>query len=130
MDTVEIEGDWLASLGREAKALFLAKLGHTLTVAGRNSYAVQSDGLEKPNQLRQINEIQHRVLACLVEVLKSEYNGSFQHSIAGWVLEQSDPELRDLGLWAWRSAKENCHLPTNEDTPMTPTPGGARGYRA
>lgn len=106
MDTVEIEGDWLVSLDRQAKVLFLAKLGHSLTIAGRNSYAVQSDGLERPTQLRQINEIQHRVLACLVEVIKSESTAIFQHSIAGWVLDQSDPELRDLGLWAWRSAKE------------------------
>ncbi len=106
MIAVEAEGDWLASLDREAKVLFLAKLGHTLTVAGRISYTAQGDGLDQPTQLRHINEIQHRVLACLVEVLKNESTASFQHSIAGWVLEQSSPELRNLGLWAWLAAKE------------------------
>ncbi len=106
MVTVEAEGDWLASLDREAKVLFLAKLGHSFTVAGRNSYTVQGEGLDQPTQLRHINEIQHRVLACLVEVLKNESTTCFQHSIAGWVLEQADPEIRNLGLWAWRVAKE------------------------
>jgi hypothetical protein len=107
MSAVEIEGDWLASLDRDAKVLFLAKLGHTLTVAGRNSYTVQGEGLANPAQLRHINEIQHRVLACLVEVLEGKSTVSFQRSVAVWVLEQSDPEVRDLGSWAWRSAKEH-----------------------
>lgn len=105
--TAETEGKWLVSLDRSAKLTFLASLGHELTIAGRNSYTVQTEGLDKPSQLRQINEVQHRVLACLREVLKNNSSTSFERSIAVWVLEQTDLELQQLMCGAWNYAKES-----------------------
>jgi len=55
----------LVLLETRSKTLFLATLMHELTIAGRNSYRVQSEELDKPSQLRKVNEIQHRVAACL-----------------------------------------------------------------
>jgi len=107
MSAIEAESEWLVALEKESKLDFLAKLAHTITVAGRNSYTPQAYGLAKPSQLRQINEIQHRVIACLVEVLRDQSSVSFQQSIAVWVLKQSDAELSELMSWAWFSTKEH-----------------------
>ncbi len=102
---LEAEGDWLVAQGKRSKALFLAALMHELTIAGRNSYRVATDELEKPSQLRKVNEIQHRVAACLGQVLSDQPSESFQRSIATWVLEQPDMELQSLMAHAWYGAK-------------------------
>lgn len=106
MQNVEREGRWLAELPYEVKVLFLATLAHDLTVVARNSYRPQTEELGKPSQLRRINEIQHRILACLVQSLEGVCERSFQESIASLVLQQSDQELGDLMDYAWRSTKE------------------------
>ena len=106
MPQFEVEGEWLASLPANSKLLFLALLSHALTVAGRNSYQAQTEELEKPAQLRRVNEIQHRVSACLRELLTGQSSISFQQSIATWVLEQPDEEFQGLMAWVWCTAKE------------------------
>ena len=106
MQSAEQEGRWLASLANERKVRFLASLGHELTVVGRNSYRAQTEDLEKPAQLRKVNELQHRVLACLVQLLAGRCEQSFQESIASLVLQQTDIELKVLMEWAWARTKE------------------------
>jgi hypothetical protein len=108
MTQFEFEGEWLAALPERSKLLFLASLSHALTVAGRNSYEAQTEALEKPEQLRRINEIQHRVSACMRELIAGQASASFQQSIARWVLEQRDTELRELMEWAWQTTKERA----------------------
>lgn len=105
---IEAEGRWLVSLETHSKALFLATLMHELTIVGRNSYGVQNEELEKPSQLRKVNEIQHHVAACLLQVLSGQANESFQHSIAAGVLEQQDTELKRLMSYAWSKAKNKA----------------------
>lgn len=95
----------MATLDAGAKARFLACLGHELTIAGRDSYVVQGDGLSKPELLRGINEIQHRVLACLSQLLAGVGDPSFERSIAIWVLESSNPDIQSWGVTAWNTAK-------------------------
>ena len=104
--TVRTEGEWLASQHEKSKALFLAAFAHALTIVGRNSYTVQGEGIDRPAQLRMVNEIQHRVSACLRQVLAGNSTDSFERSIAVWVLEQPDPELHELLSSAWRGSKE------------------------
>jgi hypothetical protein len=103
---IEAEGNWLVSQGERTKAVFLATLMHAITIAGRNSYRPQTEELDKPAQLRKVNEIQHRIAACLRQVLCGQTNESFERSIAAWVLEQQDTELRDLMSYAWYDAKD------------------------
>lgn len=102
---LEAEGNWLVSQEQRSKALFLATLMHAITIVGRNSYRPQTEELDKPSQLRKVNEIQHRIAACLRQVLSGQTNESFERSIAAWVLEQQDTELRDLMSYAWYDAK-------------------------
>ena len=104
--TADSEGQWMTSLDGAAKVRFLARLTHALTIAGRSaSYEGGTQGLIRPEYLRSINEIQHRVSACLVEVLSGDASESFERSIAGWVLEPSDAELRRHTAYAWQHAK-------------------------
>lgn len=106
MTIVEAEGQWMVSLDVAAKARFLASLSHGLTIAGRvASYEAGTNGLIRPDLLRHVNEIQHRVSACLRQLLDGDGNESFERSIAAWVLEVSDHELRGCTSRAWQDAK-------------------------
>ena len=106
MSAIEVEGEWLVSQDEKTKAVFLATLAHTITIAGRNGYTVDSEELDKPSQLRKINEIQHRVLAGLRDILNGQSNINLQRSIPNWVLQQPDTELQELMSWAWNTSKE------------------------
>jgi len=111
MSSTDAEGEWLVCLEPVAKAQFLSTLGHALTIAGRESYEVGGTGLTNPPYLREINEIQHRVLACLRGILNGTLNASFERSIAQWVLEPSDLSVREHTTHAWESAK--AHVRAN-----------------
>ncbi len=101
----EIEAGWLLSLPVSRRVLFLSALGHALTIAARDTYVPQTEELSKPRQLRRINELQHRILACQYELLTGRESESFQRSIAQLVLDQPERDFRDLVGWAWRDAK-------------------------
>ena len=109
MATAETEGKWLAALDLGARAQFLASLSHELTIAGRDSYVVQGVGLTKPELLRGINEIQHRVSACLAQLLSGAADASFERSMMNSVLKSSNDELRAHGVTAWKRAKERLN---------------------
>jgi hypothetical protein len=106
MPDVLAEGEWLVSLDERSKTTFLVTLAHELTIAGRASYVPQSEDLLHPAWLRQVNEVQHRVLACLSEVMSGNGTVSFQRSIAEWVLSARDGVLAEHLAYAWARAKE------------------------
>jgi hypothetical protein len=106
MSSAEEEGEWLSGLIPADKARFLAALGHALTIAGRASYEVGGTGLVDASYLRQVNEIQHRVLGCLTDILNGGHNASFVRSIAQWVLSPSDAGVATHAKYAWQNAKE------------------------
>ena len=106
MPDVLAEGAWLVSLDDRSKTTFLVTLARELTIAGRASYVPQSEELLHPTWLRQVNEVQHRVLACLSEVMSGAGTTSFQRSIAEWVLAPRDSVLTEHLGYAWARAKE------------------------
>jgi hypothetical protein len=53
-------------LKREQKIQYLLRLGSMLTVVGREAYEPQTENLLDPPWLREVNEIQHRILGYLV----------------------------------------------------------------
>jgi hypothetical protein len=113
MSAADAEGDWMSSLDSATKARFLASLSHALTIAGRAaSYEAQGDGLTRPEVLRSINEIQHRVSACLSQLLSGDHSESFERSIAVWVLDTPDAELRAWTRRAWQDAKSQVQRAT------------------
>jgi hypothetical protein len=103
---IEAEGLWLAHLDERSKISFLVTLARELTIVGRASYIPQSEELSKPIWLRKVNEVQHRVLACLSDLLHGANNLGFERSIAEWVLNQQDDELAKYMLYAWARVKE------------------------
>jgi hypothetical protein len=100
------EAEWLVSLDERSKTTFLVTLARELTIAGRASYVAQSEDLLHPTWLRQVNEVQHRVLACLSEVMSGTGTASFQRSIAEWVLSPRDSVFAEHLAYAWERAKE------------------------
>lgn len=100
-----VESDWLLSLPPSRRVLFLAALGHALTITARDTYIPQTEDLSKPRQLRRINEVQHRILACQYELLTGKASESFQRSIAQLIFDHPEREFRDLVEWAWHHAK-------------------------
>jgi len=100
------EGEWLVSLDDRSKTTFLVALARELTIAGRASYVPQGEDLMHPAWLRQVNEVQHRVLACLSEVMSGTGTASFQRSIAEWVLSPRDGVFGEHLAYAWVRAKE------------------------
>jgi len=105
MSQIEIEAQWFASLDKDAKAMFLARLGHGITIAGRYFYVAGCDEVENPAQLRRINEIQHRVLSCLLHLLSDDVFKDMHQTLANNVLNQSDIQLQELMFYTWEESK-------------------------
>ena len=61
-----------SALAPGEQAEFLALLAHELTIVARDPDEVGQDGLTDPARMRVINEIQHRVTAALIAMLKSD----------------------------------------------------------
>lgn len=51
--------------------------------------------------------LQHRVSACLRNILLVDSDVSFQHAIAAWVLGERRPDLKKLLQWAWQDSALN-----------------------
>jgi hypothetical protein len=110
MTTIDIETAWIGSLALDRKLRFLARLSFEITIAGRNSYEAGTDELTNPRQLRQVNEIQHRVTACLSQLLTGACPDGFEQSIAKWVLAEPDAELKHILQWCWIEAKTRVQV--------------------
>ena len=100
----ESESRWIASIDTGEKLRFLAMLAHQLTIAARSSYAAGTDTLSHPKRLRAINEIQHRVTACVSQMLAGNERGEFAHSIASDVFG-AEPDVQPYCVRAWEDAK-------------------------
>jgi hypothetical protein len=107
MSPADIEGEWFVQLAATEKTRFLSRLGHSLTIAGREAYEVGGPGLTDAPFLRCINEIQHRVLACLSSIIGGVINESLERSIAHWVFEPAEARVREKTTYAWQRARES-----------------------
>lgn len=105
MNRIDIEAQWLSHLVLERKVLFMALLGHQITIAGRASYIAGTDDLSNPRLLRQINETQHRVAGGLCHLLRGPCFDGFEVSVASWLLAGTDAELNALLEYCWEQAK-------------------------
>jgi hypothetical protein len=110
MTTIDTEAGWISRLALDHKLHFLARLSFEITIAGRNSYEAGTDELTNPRQLRRVNEIQHRVTACLSQLLSGTCPDGFEQSIATWVLAERDPELKHILELCWSDAKMHLNV--------------------
>jgi hypothetical protein len=102
---INTESEWLLSLTPETKARFLASLSFNLTIAGRDSYQPKTMELKHPEQLRYINEIQHRISQTLLRVLDGDSYEDFEKTIAESLIGEDNINQRGLNSWAWHQAK-------------------------
>lgn len=106
MPTMVAETEWIESIAPHFAIRFLARLSWEITIAGRNSYEVGTDQIAKPTHLRRVNEVQHRVTACLSQLLEDKCPNGFIQSVAQMVLAEEDDELRGILKWSWVQAKQ------------------------
>ena len=109
MSAIDIETAWIGGLTLNHKVRFLARLSFEITIARRNSYEPGTDELVYPRQLRRINEIQHRITACLSQLLNGTCSDRFDLSIPERVLTEPDIEFKPMLEGAWAKAK--MHVP-------------------
>jgi|SRR6185369_10168505 hypothetical protein len=105
MPIISEERTWVGGLPHEDQLRFLVRLSFELTIAGRCSYEAGTEDLVHPRQLRRVNEIQHRVTACLSQLLNGTCPDGFLVSVADWVLTSQNCELDGWLHRAWSEAK-------------------------
>ena len=94
----------LSSLPTEAQLRLVAKFGHNLTIAARETYEFQAPGVRAPQRLRQINEVQHRILAHIL-ALSTENAWRYPDDVLiSIMLEHEDEHLSAQAKWAFEDA--------------------------
>jgi hypothetical protein len=86
--TINDVADAAMQLTAEQKLLLLARLSHELTIAARDTYVPGAEDIVAPRQIRAYNEMQHRVSACLCELI----------------------ERRTTDLWIWPYISESSEM--------------------
>ena len=84
-----------SSYSRREKEEFLAQLMYELTLVVRESYEVGGDSLSEPQRVKRINEVQHRISAFLLALLRDESQRYPDDVLVRIILEQ--PEDAVLG---------------------------------
>lgn len=79
----------------------LALFGHSMTIAGRETYEVQSSAVRAPERLRAVNEIQHLVLSQIAALANADDRRYDDESLIAIVLDQDDAELRAQAVRAF-----------------------------
>ena len=87
---------FIDSLDKEGKVTLLARLIYELTLAGRACYSMDSPGLDHPNWLRSINELQHALASQIVNVISA---GPHLRSSSDLVALFLEPNERDESLY-------------------------------
>ena len=108
--TVDEAVQAFSSLPTDAQTRFLALFGHGLTIAARDTYEFQATGINAPERLRAINEIQHRVLAHIHSLLT---NGEWRYpddALVSIMLDHDDKHLHDQVMWVFQDAMKKCNL--------------------
>ena len=97
---------WLKTLTPIDRARFFAALSHRLTVAGRVlAHSAEADAV-RLEQLRQLNEIQHRVSSYISHALGSDEDPGWLRVVASFVHEPQDSELRRHAAYTWAEARK------------------------
>lgn len=91
-------------LMRSKQIRVLADFGFNLTIVGRDTYVAGELGVRDPERLRSINEVQHRVLAHLLELATEDDKRYPDEVLFSIVLEHDDEQLRVRTLWALNDA--------------------------
>lgn len=96
----------LASMFCKQQAIFLARLGHYLSVVGREAYEFQGPGITNRRWLRDLNEVHHRIYSQIGSLTAEEIKGFPAGALASWLSgEGKSEEFQSACL----NAFEKCH---------------------
>lgn len=79
-----------SSYSLKEKEEFLVQLMHEVTIVARGSYESGQDGLANPQRMRRVNEVQHRVSAFLLALLRNDSQRYPDDVLVKIVLEHPD----------------------------------------
>ncbi len=99
------EAQWVRSLPSSERGRFLACLSHNLTITGRVIALSTGDANLRLEQMRQLNEIQHRVSSYIGHMLGGDEDDRWLTVVTRYVLEPSDQELRKETVYAWTQTR-------------------------
>ena len=89
------------------QARFLVTFAHHLTIVGREAYEVGTDGVTSPNVLRQLNEVQHRLMGILHALLSPQPSPSPHDTEPSAIMTQSSFDaLASRFQWAFNRASQ------------------------
>lgn len=106
-EDVESEAAWLQTLPSLQRAHFLAWLSHNLTIAGRVIAHSSSAPELRLEQLRQLNEIQHRISSYIGHALGTDEDPGWLPVVASYVFEPIDPDLKVQTTYAWSQTRRH-----------------------
>lgn len=107
-----------SALGPENQLRFLAKFGHNLTIAARDTFIPQADGVHAPERLRRLSETQHRVFGHMHALMTASEWRYPDDAIVSIMLEHDDPHLAAQAAWAFEDAMSHG-LPSNTSLERT-----------
>ena len=93
MDITRLAGEF-RSLSQAAQIEALVRLGHELTIVGRDAYEPGSLELRYPQRLRALNEVQHLITSHVLALLTTDPHRYPDDVLTSIILEQDDADLR------------------------------------
>jgi hypothetical protein len=109
----DIETSWLGGLDALQRAQFLTKLSHELTIVGRFLASPRDPPEVSVERLRELNEMQHRVIHYASYALGPHEDKRFLPPLVTMVLRwPGDASLRDAAARAWVDARRSLQYVT------------------
>jgi hypothetical protein len=96
-----------SALDKEGQLLSLARFGHNLTIAARDTFVPQADGVLAPERLRMISECQHRIFGHMYDLMTPSEWRRPDETIVSIILDHSDQHLRSQAAWAFEEALDH-----------------------
>lgn len=97
---------FFSGLSAAEQLRFLIAFSHRLTVAARDTYEFQKDGVTDPKRLRTLNEIQHRVSGHALALLHGQPD-RYPDDVLIRIFLDDKPESERAGIaWAFENARE------------------------
>ena len=82
----------------------MARFGHNLTIAARETFIPQAEGVHAPERLRMFSELQHRVFGHMYDLMATTEWRRPDETIVSIMLDHNDPHLKSQAAWAFEEA--------------------------
>lgn len=100
----------LTNIPESEQAVFLARLGHFLTVVARDAYEFQGPDVTNPRLLRDLNEIHHRIYSQIRSLILGSEHCFPPEALASWLsAEGKSKELQAFCLDAFERCMPNAN---------------------